>query len=1072
MNDDQSPQTMYLRLLLLLLIAMPLPMSAQRAVQPDRNINSPFEEREPILSPDGTLYFWRRESPDNAAGYNDPGDIYRSERNRDGSWGPAQRMPSPLNSKGHDFVWQVSRNHDTLFVMQAAPGVREPGIAYSVRLGRNRWSNPQSMHIRNFRYEGNYKDYFLGPGRVLLLPNEGYPSYGGTDLYVCFPLNDTAWSAPVNLGPDINSSGNEDAPYLSPDGRTLYFNSDGYGLGNRQDIFVSRRLDDSWQSWSAPERLPAPINSEGDDFDFQISPDGQTAWWCSDLGSLGSNDIFFVDLSTCEVTMYPDGDQTLCRGESIVLEAGFTPDNQVEYQWYKDGAPIRGGFRRQLEVMESGDYEVVRRYRGCEARSGIKRVRFVDPPRAMVAAGGEVICLEDSVLLQAAGTDGSSYRWYKNNLLIPEANASTLWTKTAGSYAVEIALGACATRSPAYEVRSFTPPIIFTEADTMGWLPILPRWAWTNRIPIERGATYMRDLATGPRGEVYALTLSEYRGRYFNQVSTFFPNGLDRGIFGDIEQRDLRPAFIATDPDGNVIVASNGQHLRKFRPDGRPMWWKDEPRQDLVGLCTDPLGNIYSAGRYRDSLRMGQERRGSPDRGSIFLAKHSPRGELLWLKTFPVDAYSFDFGNALASDCEGNVYLAGGFDLIADFGRFPLRATLLQENFFLAKFTPQGELAFARKLNTERTRVRSGDLFVDCNGEISLLLNREWYRLANNGSDRWSGTLLMPNGTYALSHRLVAHQGDLYASGYTMDGRSFVTKLNRVNNQVIIWQDRGASTTEADLPAITVDGEGGVTVAGVSRGNNFQGTQFDLTSNSPVFVMKYARPMVEGQMREPMSLCGGEPVVLLVREEPGLNYQWVRNGRDIPGATQTAYRADRPGTYQVRAYAGACARLSDPQQVTACGEAPEEMIVAQEETSPPRPAAQPAPVVPESEVELGFGGEPRKLKGRRVKSQEEIVVSSTDATVLVWDHGAVDLDTVSVNLNGNWILQNYGLEKNHHAIEVQLVPGNNYLMLYAHNLGTTPPNTASVQVDDGIRRQTMQLRSSLRNCGMLVIRVE
>lgn len=1046
---------------------------SQLAVRPDANINSACEEREPIPSADGrTVYFWRRECPDNAGGYNDPGDIWYSELQPDETWSKAQRMEMPLNSKGHDFVWQVSADHDTLFLMQAAPGVQEPGLSYSTRMRNNKWTAPVTMNIRRFRYSGTYKDYFKGPGNVLLLPNEGYPSFGGTDLYISFPINDTAWSKPVNLGSDINTAGNEDAPYLSPDGKALYFNSDGRTLNGDHNIYVSYRLDDTWQRWSSPQALPPPINSPGYDFDFQISRDGSVAWWCSDQGTIGNNDIFSLSLDQCEVDIYPMEELTYCKGETVLLQAGFSPDPDADYQWYKNGSAIRGAFQSALRVTVDGEYQVVRTTGDCRAESPIRQVSFVDPPAPLIDANGEVLCLQDSLQLSASGI-GSSYQWFKNNLRIPEGTRRSYWVDSPGSYEVEVANGNCATRSPVYDVLAFNPPVIFTEDDTMeGWMPILPRWQWTNTVRPGKGQTFMRDLAAGPGGELYALTITENRNRYTERITSFFPNGLERGVTWEAPVAGLEEGFLSTDPEGSLLRAGGGEYLRKFRPDGRVMWWKDRNDLNINGLCSDPLGNIYTTGRFRNTITIGGTILNAPDRGALFLAKHSPRGELLWVKSYPVDQYDFDFGNALASDCEGNIYLAGGFDLVADFGRFPLRGTLLKENYFLVKFNPEGSILYSRKISTERSRVRTGDLSVECNGRVALLLNREYFLYASNGIDLWSGSLKQPDGSYALTHRLVSSEGDLYSVGMTMDGRSFVSKLNKVFNQVILWQDKGAATTEDDLPAITRDTDGGVTVAGISEGNNFQGAQFDLTSGSPAFVMKYARPMVESIEREPLSLCGNRPVVLLLRQEEGLSYQWVLDGRPIPGATQPAFRANRPGTYQVIATAGGCQQLSDPVLVKPCNDEPEGQPIVLEEL-PPSVEPQPEPQITEpSDVDYGFGGSPTRLMGRRVRSQDEVTISSTQAQIQVWDHGAVDLDTVSINLNGEWILQNYALQKKALQLDVQLQPGQNHLMLFAHNLGTTPPNTASIRVDDGITRKTLQLRSSLRNCGMLTINVE
>jgi hypothetical protein len=134
----------------------------------------------------------------------------------------------------------------------------------------------------------------------------------------------------------------------------------------------------------------------------------------------------------------------------------------------------------------------------------------------------------------------------------------------------------------------------------------------------------------------------------------------------------------------------------------------------------------------------------------------------------------------------------------------------------------------------------------------------------------------------------------------------------------------------------------------------------------------------------------------------------------------------------------------------------------------PAPAPPPAP----SELRVSADGTPSRLRNRRIKTQVQITVSSPEVSLYVWDHAAQDRDTISINLNGEWILEEYGLQNRKLKLSSQLRRGDNYIMLYAHNLGTTPPNTASITVDDGQRQQTLQLRSTLRNCGMLRVRVE
>ncbi|MEZ4775851.1 MAG: hypothetical protein R3D00_21905 [Bacteroidia bacterium] len=1074
---------MKIRILFLLLFPFPgLFLFAQKAQHFDQNINSPFEEREPRLSPDGqTLYFWRRETPQNTAGVMDPGDIWYSQKDRSGQWSAAVHMRSPLNTNGHDFVWQVSPRHDTLWVNQVPPGVKDAGIGYSVRSREGYWSSPYSAHIRNFVYRGSYKDYFFSKNRIMLLPNEGDDTYGGTDLYVCFPINDTAWGAPINLGPMINTYGDDDAPFLAADGETLYFTSDGYGGKGKFDIFVSKRLDNTWRNWSRPVNIGAPLNTPGDDFDFVLSADGKTLFWCSETNSYGSNDIFYMDMTSCEATIYPEGDQTLCIGDQIELEAGFTMGKDIRYQWLKNGSRIRGAEERSLKITDPGAYQVIRFKDNCVDTSAVSQIRFVNPPDAYINAATSIICLDDSVQLSANRSFGQTYQWQKNKLDIPGANTANFWVKSPGRYRLMILNGSCAATSEEMNLQRFTPPGIYTAADTVnGLLPILPRWLWTNKLPKPKGEAVIRDIAVGPNGGAYILSTTDKRGKPYDQITGFFPEGLYRVSFPEIKRNSYSPGFMVADPEGNLILSNNDTYIEKYRPDGLLMWTKDEPRQNMTGLAVDALGFIYTSGRFRDTLIMGNKRIPAANRGGLFVAKHSPKGELVWLKTFPVDYYEDDFGNSLHIDCDGNVYLAGGFTSIANFRLEVLRASLRGDSYFVAKLNPDGEFKWAFKINTEKTRYRTHDIHTDCDGNTWVALNREIWRMDPYGVVRWQGQMLTPNGSITLKTRIHSSEGDLYISGITDRSEYFVTKLNRLDKQAIIWQNKNASSTDFDLPAINADEEGHVYIAGISRGNNFEGSQFDLTSGSPAFLMKYGRPNLASK-REPLNICYGEAVTLLTQVTEGLNYQWLRNGKAIPGATGRSLDVRTPGTYQVKAFADLCERISEPQQVTRCGEendAPPQVATTTPQIVRPTIKEEPAepepPVITKVETDIDYdrSGSPLKIRNRRVKKQEEIVISNPEVTIYIWDHAAEDQDTVSINVNGQWLVENYGLKKQKKAVSYTFHKGDNFIILYAHNLGALPPNTASITVDDGVREQTLQLRSTLSNCGTLKVRYD
>jgi outer membrane protein OmpA-like peptidoglycan-associated protein len=99
----------------------------------------------------------------------------------------------------------------------------------------------------------------------------------------------------MNLGNDINSAHIESSPYLAADNETLYFSSKGFSGYGGSDVYISRRLDDTWTNWTEPENLGPDINSTGDDVFFNIPPSGQYAYY-SKSQEEGNGDIYKIEM--------------------------------------------------------------------------------------------------------------------------------------------------------------------------------------------------------------------------------------------------------------------------------------------------------------------------------------------------------------------------------------------------------------------------------------------------------------------------------------------------------------------------------------------------------------------------------------------------------------------------------------------------------------------------------------------------------------------------------------------------------------------------------------------------------
>lgn len=127
---------------------------------------------------------------------------------------------------------------------------------------------------------------------------------GNADLFQCFRDENGRWSEPASLGPVINTKGTEMAPFIHPDGKTLYFSSDTHtGMGG-YDLFVSRRNEKG--EWSEPVNLGYPINTPGDEINFIVAADGHTALISSIReGGYGGYDIYAFQLKDDDLKPEP-----------------------------------------------------------------------------------------------------------------------------------------------------------------------------------------------------------------------------------------------------------------------------------------------------------------------------------------------------------------------------------------------------------------------------------------------------------------------------------------------------------------------------------------------------------------------------------------------------------------------------------------------------------------------------------------------------------------------------------------------------------------------------------------------
>ena len=245
------------------------------------NINSDYNELAPIISADGKeLFVCRSGHPGNIEG----NDIWQASLEADGQWTALKNIGQPLNNEGHNFVVSVAPDNNSMVVANGyqadgSPGGNGLSITRKTATG---WTVPEKLKIQNFYNKDRFVAYFLCPdNKTLLMSVKRDDSQGEKDLYVSFLQDDGWWSEPKNMGGVLNTFENEVNPFIAADNKTLYFASQGHGGYGYHDIFVSKRLDDTWTNWTVPENLGPKINTVHHDFSFYLDAVGDYAYLSS-----------------------------------------------------------------------------------------------------------------------------------------------------------------------------------------------------------------------------------------------------------------------------------------------------------------------------------------------------------------------------------------------------------------------------------------------------------------------------------------------------------------------------------------------------------------------------------------------------------------------------------------------------------------------------------------------------------------------------------------------------------------------------------------------------------------------
>lgn len=266
-------------------------------------INSPLPEYFPSITVDGNtfLYTRRLNSKMTYSGFNE--DFFVSKK-YGGKWSKSTNVKA-INSMTNEGAPSLSANGMFLIFTSCADPVDGYGkgrkgygscdLFYAFAAGDN-WSKPKNLGKTINSRSWETQPSFSADGKTLyFIRGIGRGQERQQDIYMSTLSEDGAWATPKRLSNVINTKGAEESVYIHPDGRTLYFSSDGHpGMGGL-DIFMSKK--DAQGNWTTPVNLGYPINTFSDENSLLVAADGKLAYFASDReGGFGSLDLYQFEM--------------------------------------------------------------------------------------------------------------------------------------------------------------------------------------------------------------------------------------------------------------------------------------------------------------------------------------------------------------------------------------------------------------------------------------------------------------------------------------------------------------------------------------------------------------------------------------------------------------------------------------------------------------------------------------------------------------------------------------------------------------------------------------------------------
>lgn len=291
------------------------------------SINSRFDEYFPFLSNDQRLLFFTKRR-----GYRSDENLHVSIFEND-RWRSSQQVGEPFNTDLNEGMSTMVRDGRKMFFTACnREEVLGPCDIWQASVQSTTITDVRPLQGASNSDQWESQASISCDGRILYFASNREGGYGGTDIWYSRLTEDGLWSAPINMGPTINTDKDEESPFITNDGNTLYFCSIGHLGRGDQDLFMSRQLTAG--EWTDPINLGPEINTAYRELGFFLSADGRTGYFASDRpGGYGGMDIYAVKLSeslTADPVTFVEGYVTdSITGEGLTTRVYFPGQSSI-----------------------------------------------------------------------------------------------------------------------------------------------------------------------------------------------------------------------------------------------------------------------------------------------------------------------------------------------------------------------------------------------------------------------------------------------------------------------------------------------------------------------------------------------------------------------------------------------------------------------------------------------------------------------------------------------------------------------------------------------------------------------